>query len=127
MTKVERIQPEGVPTPYASYSTTTRVGDTVYTAGLVSHDIDGNLVGKGSAREQAATTCGNLQRICEHFGVTLENVISCTQYIVNREDYREVDAGFVEVFGDVRPSRATVLVDLTDPDMLYELVAVIQL
>lgn len=127
MNDIERLQPMGVAEPYAHYSTVSRVGSTLHVAGLVSIDEQGEFVGRGSPREQAVHTCRTLERICNEFGADLGRVVSCTQYLVDRAHYRDADAGFAEVFGDHRPSRATVIVGLTDPEMLYELVSIVEL
>jgi 2-iminobutanoate/2-iminopropanoate deaminase len=127
MATIERIQPEGVAQPYAHYSTVSRVGSRIYVAGLVPIDDEGNLVAKGSPREQAAHVSRTLEAICAQFGADLGNVASCVLYITNREHYREVDAGFAHVFGEHRPSRATVIVGLTDPEFLVELVSIVEL
>jgi 2-iminobutanoate/2-iminopropanoate deaminase len=124
---IDRLQPDAVPEPYAHYSTVTRVDNRLYIAGLVSIDLDGNIVGKGSPREQAIHTCRTLETICRQYGADLGRVVHCTQYVVDRAHYREADAGFAEVFGEHRPSRATVIVGLTDPEMLYELVSTVEL
>ena len=127
MSNIERLQPDGVSEPYAHYSTVTRVDNRLYVAGLVSIDVDGNIVGKGSPREQAIHTCRTLEKICRQYGADLGRVVQCTQYVVDRAHYREANAGFAEVFGEHRPSRATVIVGLTDPEMLYELVSTVEL
>ena len=45
----------------------------------------------------------------------------------DEDAYQEANAGYAEVFGDNKPSRATLVVDLTNPDFLVELVSYIEL
>ena len=127
MREIRRHQPEGVASPYAHYSTVTQVEDRVYVAGLVPIDAEGELVARGDPRAQAVHVCRTLEAIAQQFDADLGRVVQCTLYITRREDYREVDAGYAEVFGDNPPSRATVIVGLTDPAFLVELVAWLQL
>jgi 2-iminobutanoate/2-iminopropanoate deaminase len=127
MTKIETLNPDGLAAPAAHYSLVTRTDDRLYTAGLVSLDADGNLLGKGSPREQAANTCRSLEEICRQHGVDLGRVVHCTQYITDIAHYQDANAGYAEVFGEHRPARATVIVDLIHVDFLYELVAIVEL
>ncbi len=127
MTEITRMQPKDVAEPYAHYSNVTKIENRLYVAGLVSIDTEGELVAKGDARAQAVHVCRALETIAKQFGADLGRVVQCTLYITNREDYRDVDAGYAEVFGGHKPSRATVIVGLTDPEFLVELVAWLEL
>jgi 2-iminobutanoate/2-iminopropanoate deaminase len=127
MSEITRLQPAGVAEPYAHYSTVTRVDNRVYVAGLVSIDEDGQLVAQGDARAQTVHICRALETIAKQFDADLGRVVQCTLYITRREDYREADAGYAEVFGDNKPSRATVIAGLTNPEFLVELVAWLEL
>ena len=55
------IQPEGLATPKPPYSPVVVSGDTVYTAGQIANDPDGNLVA-GGIEEQTRQTLDNLRR-----------------------------------------------------------------
>ncbi len=127
MTEITRLQPKDVAEPYAHYSTVTQVGNRLYVAGLVSIDTAGNLVAPGDAREQTLHVCRALETIAEQYGADLGRVVQCTLYITRREDYRNIDAAYAQVFRDHKPSRATVIVGLTDPQFLVELVAWLEL
>jgi 2-iminobutanoate/2-iminopropanoate deaminase len=127
MREILRHQPDGVASPYAHYSTVTQVEDRLYVAGLVPIDANGELVDGGDARAQTVHVCRTLEAIARQFDAGLDRVVQCTLYITRRGDYRDVDAGYAEVFGDNRPSRATVIVGLTNPAFLVELVAWLEL
>ncbi len=127
MTEIVRLQPEGVAEPYAHYSTVTKIENRVYVAGLVSIDVDGNLVAKGDARAQAVHVCRALETIARQFDADLSRVVQATLYITRRDDYRAINDGYAEVFGQNKPSRATVIVGMTDPEFLVELVAWLEL
>jgi enamine deaminase RidA (YjgF/YER057c/UK114 family) len=127
MTDITRIQPDDVASPYAHYSSVTQVGDRLYVAGLVPIDTEGELVAGGDARAQTVHVCRTLETIARQFGAGLDRVVQCTLYITRREDYRDIDAGYAQVFGNRKPSRATVIVGLTDPEFLVELVAWLEL
>ena len=127
MTEIERIQPSGVNEPYAHYSTVSKVENRVYVAGLVSVDESGELLSKGDPRGQAVNVCRALERICRHFDCDLSRVVATTFYITDASYYKDANDGYAEVFGDNKPSRATVVAGLTSPDLLVELVSYIEL
>jgi 2-iminobutanoate/2-iminopropanoate deaminase len=127
MTEITRLQPKDIAEPYAHYSSVTRVDNRLYVAGLVPIDTAGDLVAPGDARAQTVHVCRALETIAKQFGADLGRVVQCTLYITRREEYRDIDAGYAEVFGDHKPSRATVIVGLTDPEFLVELVGWLEL
>lgn len=117
---LEIIQPEGVyRTP--SYVHAIRAGNTVYVAGQVARDEQGNLVGPGDAAVQARQVYRNLGRILAAAGAGWSNVVKITTYLVDRADSQAVSAVRFEHFGDHRPPHTGVIVaGLGSPDVRLE-------
>ena len=46
-------------------SRTVKIGDTIYVSGQVSHDDDGNIVGRGDMEAQMRQACSNIKN-CWH-------------------------------------------------------------
>ena len=63
----EIIAPPDV-VPARGYSHAIKAGNTVYVAGQVAWDINGNLVGKGDFEAQARLALENLKRVLEAAG-----------------------------------------------------------
>ena len=120
---VEPLNPSGIAKPLGHLSNAALAGSHLYLAGLVALDEGGGLVGKGSMRQQALHVCRSIERICVEYGVDLTAVARCLVFITDRTLYAEYDAAFAEVFGDHRPTRATVIAELVNPDFLIEIVA----
>jgi 2-iminobutanoate/2-iminopropanoate deaminase len=127
MGSVESLQPPGVADPLGHLSNATRVGSRLYVAGLVSVDEKGDLVGRGSARDQTLHVCSVLEGICEHYGAGLEDVARCLVFLAHRSDYAEYDAAFAQAFGEHRPARATVIAELVGEEFLVEIVSDVEL
>lgn len=66
------------------YSHVARVGNTLYIAGQIALDPQGNLVGDGDIQAQVRQTYANLRAICEHFGGSLANIVKLTTYLTDR-------------------------------------------
>jgi 2-iminobutanoate/2-iminopropanoate deaminase len=113
--------------PLGHLSNATRAGTRLYLAGLVALDEAGEIVGKGSIRQQTLHICRSIEQVCVEQGASLAAVARCLVFITDRALYGEYDAAFAEVFGDHRPSRATVIANLVNPDFLVEIVADVEL
>jgi len=108
------------------YSHTVSVtgGRTVYIAGQIALDKDGNVVGKGDFRAQATQVLENVKAALAAAGATFADVVKMNTYIVN------LSADVLPVVREVRaqyfPSEnlpASTLVGVTAlafPDLLIE-------
>ena len=122
----EIIQPVSVhSTEGVGYSHVAKAGDTVYIAGQIALDTDGNLVGKGDAEAQTHQVYANLQAILEELGGSLEDIVKLTTYLTDRshlEAFRRVRNRF---FRDPFPPNTLLFVSgLAQPDYLVEIEAV---
>jgi len=104
-------------------SQATLAGNVLYIGGAVAHDARGQLVGKGDIRAQTRQALENIKALVEAAGGTLLDVTRTTVYLTDLANY----AGMNEVYGTYfpvdPPSRATVRVDLGNPDFLVEIQA----
>jgi enamine deaminase RidA (YjgF/YER057c/UK114 family) len=69
-------------------------GKTIYIAGQVAFDGQGNLVGEGDMRAQAQQVFANLRAALEAVGAGFENVVKLNFYVL--------DATQMQVVRDVR-------------------------
>lgn len=105
----EMIQPEGMyQTP--SYVHGLRSGNTLYVAGQVAKDANGELVAPGDAEGQARCVYENLRRVLEAAGATFDNVVKVTTFLVDRADAPAVSKIRFEYFGDHRPPHTGLIV-----------------
>ena len=104
-------------------SQATLAGDVLYVGGAVAHDARGQIVGRGDIRAQTKQALENIKALVEAAGGTLLDVTRTTVYLTDLTNY----AGMNEVYGTYfpvdPPSRATVRVDLANPDFLVEIQA----
>ena len=119
------IQPVDMPDPRPRYSLGWRAGNTIYTAGQLSTDKDGNIVGPNDIRVQTRRVLEKLRRVLETGGATLRDVVMLHIYIT---DLRHRD-GFQEVRQEFFPSNPPAgtlvqVVALAVPGALIEIDAV---
>ncbi len=114
------IQPEDVHrTP--SYVAAIRAGDTLYLAGQVGRDAQGNIVGPGDAVAQARQVYANIGRVLAAAGAGWGDVVKVTTYLVDRADSPGVSQVRFEHFGDHRPPHTGLIVaGLGSPELRVE-------
>lgn len=114
------IQPEGIYKP-ATYNHAMRAGNTVYVAGQVARDSNGNLVAPNDAAGQARQVYHNLGRVLEAAGAKPEHVVKVTTYLTDPADSKAVSEVRLEFFGDHRPPHTGLIVaGLGSPEVKVE-------
>jgi len=107
------------------YSHVAKAGDTVFIAGQIALDPNGNLVGKGDIEAQTHQVYANLQAILEELGGSLDDIVKLTTYLTDRghlDAFRRVRNRF---FTDAFPPNTLLFVSgLAHPDYLVEIEAV---
>ena len=70
---------------------------------------DGRLVRDGTAG-QLRQAIANLSDLLEAEGASLADVVKTTVFLLHMRDYAEMNATYVEAFGEHRPARSCVAV-----------------
>jgi len=116
----EMYQPDGIYQP-ASYNHAMRAGNTLYVAGQVARDVNGELVAPGDAAGQAQQVFHNLGVVLKAAGADWRNVVKITTYLVDRNDSAVVTAVRLAHFGDHRPPHTGLIIaGLGSPDVRLE-------
>jgi 2-iminobutanoate/2-iminopropanoate deaminase len=118
----QALQPEGLAVPKPPYSPAVVSGDTVYTAGQIGNDPEGNLV-EGGIAEQARRTLENVRTCVAAAGCTLDDVVKVNAYLADLGDFQAYNEVYVEFFSQPYPARTSVQAGLP-PGVLIEIEAV---
>jgi len=118
----QALQPEALATPKPPYSPVVVSGETVYTAGQIANDSDGNLV-EGGIAEQARRTLENVRTCVEAAGCTMDDVVKVNAYLADLGDFPAYNEVYVEFFSRPYPARTSVQAGLP-PGVLIEIEAV---
>ncbi len=110
------------------FAQATKVGETIYVSGQLSHDDEGNFVGANDFDAQVKQTFANLDKVLDHFGVTRNQIVQDTVFVVNlREHNNAVAAAHLKYFGEHRPTSTTVGAEaLFFPGQLIEINVIIR-
>lgn len=118
----QALQPEGLAVPKPPYSPVVVSGDTVYTAGQIGNDPEGNLV-EGGIAEQARRTLENVGTCLDAAGCTLDDVVKVNAYLADLGDFPTYNEVYVEFFSKPYPARTSVQAGLP-PGVLIEIEAI---
>jgi 2-iminobutanoate/2-iminopropanoate deaminase len=111
--------------PTVGYSHATKAGNTLYIAGQIAQDVEGNVVGKGDFEAQARQVFANLKNIMEEAGGSPLNIVKMTTFLTHHnyiETYRKVRN---EYFSEPFPPNTLLIIEsLALPDYMIEVEAV---
>jgi len=130
--KIDRMQPEGMNVrmqqgkpAYSHVVTVTGPARTVYIAGQLARDAEGNIVGPGDMRAQLEQTFKNLDACLKAAGATWANVVKLNFFVTDVGYLPAIRTARDEYVDTANPpaSTAVQVVALFSPDALLEVEA----
>lgn len=104
-------------------SQATLAGNLLFIGGAVATNERGEIVGKGDIRTQTRQALENIKALVETAGGTMRDVTRTTVYLTDLANYAGMNEVYRTYFPIEPPARATVRVDLANPDFLIEIEA----
>lgn len=104
-------------------SQATLAGNVLFIGGAVALNERGEIVGKGDITAQTRQALENMKAIVEAAGGTLRDVTRTTVYLTDLANYNGMNEVYRTYFPVEPPARATLRVDLANPDFLIEIEA----
>ncbi len=128
MSEREYFNPTSISPPPGSFHWAATAGNTVYLAGQVGIDKDGNTVGIGNAAVQVKQAFANIEATLGELGGDLNNLVSVTMYVVGRDSLAGVRAGREEILQEGRmtnkpPGTLLLVAGLLNEEWLIEVEA----
>ena len=111
----------GAPPPIGPYSPALLVNDTLYISGQVPINIEtGNLI---TENIELAThqVLRNIKVLLAEANMTLENVVKCTIFMTNLNEFQKMNAVYASYFEGVAPARETVEISRLPMDATIEI------
>ena len=110
MTAHQPIHSNEAPNAIGPYSQAVRVGDTVYLSGQIPLDPQTMELVEGDIGARAKRVFDNLTAVMQEAGGSLSDIVKLTIYLVDLEQFGQVNEVMAEYFDAPFPSRATVAV-----------------
>jgi|SRR6516165_7402336 2-iminobutanoate/2-iminopropanoate deaminase len=118
---IERIFPEGAPSPRGAYTPAIRAGDFIFVSGQGPIDPATDKLSPGDIKHQTALTLGNIKRILEACGATTVDVVKCSVFLLDISEFHQMNEAYGNFFGEHRPARTTVEAKFHSPEMRVEI------
>jgi enamine deaminase RidA (YjgF/YER057c/UK114 family) len=106
------------------YSRAVRIGNTIEVTGTVSVNEASELVGGNSAYDQTIYILSKIEKVLEHAGASLKDVIRTRMFVTDISRWEEYGRAHGEYFREIRPCTSMVEVKgLIAPEYLIEIEA----
>lgn len=99
-----------------------KLGNTYYLSGELGFTEPGKLADGIAAQTKA--TLENIKKTLAGEGLSLDDVVTATCYLVNPSDFGAFNEVYASYFGDPKPSRTTVGIELMLPEALVEITVI---
>ena len=118
------ISTDKAPQAIGPYSQAVRVGNLLFTSGMIPIDPATNTLVEGGIEVQAKQAIGNLAALLEASGSSLNKVVKTVVFIKDMNDFAKVNEIYATFFTENFPARSCVEVARLPKDVLIEIEAV---
>ncbi len=127
MTTREPISTDGAPDAIGPYSQAVRVGQVVYLSGQIPLNPATMDIVEGDIEVQTRRVFDSLAAVAHASGGSLADIVKLTIYLVDLEQFAQVNKVMTEYFEPPYPARATVAVAGLPKGVPVEVEAVLHL
>lgn len=121
----EIINTEKAPKPVGPYSQAIRAGNMIFCSGQIPINPETGKPVDGGIEEQTAQVIENLKAVIEEAGCTLDDVVKCTVFLKDMNNFKQMNSVYDKYFGNSKPARAAVEVSRLPLDVMVEIEAVL--
>lgn len=120
----EIISTKNAPKAVGPYSQAIRYGNILFVSGQIPIDPKTDGIVTGDIEAQTSRVLDNLKAIIEASGMGLENVLKCTCFLKDMEDFTRFNSVYNSYLGEILPARECVEVSRLPKDVLVEVSAI---
>jgi 2-iminobutanoate/2-iminopropanoate deaminase len=118
------VSTEKAPAAIGPYSQAIQFSGLLFVSGQVALDPETGEFVEGGIEEQTAQALKNLRAIIEEGGMSLKDVLKCSCFLKNMDDFVTFNSVYDQYFGANPPARETVEVARLPKDALVEVSAI---
>lgn len=119
-----KINTPEAPAAIGPYSQAIRYGDLLFVSGQIPIDPATGSMVDGDINVQTRRVLQNLTAVVRAAGMDMENVVRCTCFLSDMNDFAKFNDVYSEFFGKSAPSRETVQVARLPKDSKVEVSAI---
>ena len=118
------IATDKAPAAIGPYSQAVKVGNLLFTSGMIPIDPATNTLVEGGIEVQAERALMNVKALLEASGSSLDKVVKTVVFIKNMDDFAKVNEIYAKYFTQDFPARSCVEVARLPKDVLIEMEAI---
>lgn len=123
-TMKKAIQTEKAPKAIGPYSQAIATNGMIFASGQIPIDPATGELNTGSIEDQTRLVLNNLKAVLDEGGCTFDNVVKCTVFLEDMNDFSRMNAVYAEFFKPPYPARAAVQVARLPKDVKVEIEAI---
>lgn len=104
----DRIQTDHAPKAIGPYSQAITANGFVFASGQIALDPKSMQIVEGGIIEQTERVMNNLKAVLEAGGSSFDRVVKTTVFLIDMNDFAEMNKVYGRFFGEVPPARSTV-------------------
>jgi 2-iminobutanoate/2-iminopropanoate deaminase len=120
----EKIATPNAPQAIGPYSQAIRLGDFLFVSGQIAIDPQTADIIEGDIEAQTEQVLKNIAAIIDAAGMSLQDVVKCTCFLKDMNDFVRFNGVYEKYFGEILPARETVEVSRLPKDVLVEVSAI---
>ena len=120
----KKIATQSAPQAIGPYSQAIQCGDFLFVSGQIAIDPQTANIIEGDIEAQTEQVLKNIAAIIEAAGMSLQDVVKCTCFLKDMNDFVKFNAVYETYFGESLPARETVEVSRLPKDVLVEVSAI---
>ena len=119
--QIKIVSTSDAPAAIGPYSQAIVTGNFIFCSGQIPLDpVTMQIVGD-EIEAQTRQVFKNIQAVLKAENLTLSNVVKCTVFMKNLDDFGKMNAIYAEEFGSNKPARSTVQAARIPRDVLIEI------
>ena len=123
-TMKKAIQTKSAPKAIGPYSQAIATDGMIFASGQIPIDPATGELNTGSIEEQTRLVLNNLKAVMDEGGCTLDDVVKCTVFLEDMNDFSRMNAVYAEFFNPPYPARAAVQVARLPKEVKIEIEAI---
>ena len=124
MANKKSINSPAAPAPIGPYSQAIESSGTIYISGQIAIDQTSGAMVNNTIQEETHQVLKNLSAILEQAELTLNDVVKCSIFIKDMDQFGAINEVYGSYFEDVPPARETVEVSRLPKDVNVEISAI---
>ena len=117
----QSIRTNNAPAPLGPYSQAIKVGNTIYISGQIAINPATGIIDTTNIESETRQVMENLQAILHEGGYTLDNVVKSSIFLIDMNNFGEVNEVYGNYFKEHFPARETVQVSRLPKDVNVEI------